>query len=493
MALKYKLFILLITPIVVLCGFHILELQHVTTSFEATLSSHKERATEIVVQNLGNAINTLNQIAVSLSYPKEIVRAMQMADNEMLYDWSHSFDKRVGTILFTDMQGMVLAGTPAEFRFGDIVADSVWFSKALREGGFVGLAEVGGVKSLVSARCVRKYDDVPVGVVCVAIPVTPAWLAGLIDDRQILRVEVAGETIASASPLPGVSPFQPLDIIAEGFADPGAFSLAFLPDAQHQQLVAVERMTLINGLLTAGIAIAVLGLLLGRQLRPYSQIVACLQAYSRDAMSLEHLREHLRRITPQRSNQLHGITVALIRMIDTIQLNFDRVGAYASQLEILANTDALTGLHNRKAISEILETVREHCEKERLPLSVLMLDIDCFKAINDTFGHQTGDAVLMAVATLLRHNSRKEDAVGRWGGEEFLIVSPHLDEDGARSLAERLRVAVRSWTFPQVSRVTISLGVSQARPGDSSNALIGRADAALYQAKEQGRNAVRHL
>lgn len=159
------------------------------------------------------------------------------------------------------------------------------------------------------------------------------------------------------------------------------------------------------------------------------------------------------------------------------------------ELERLSATDSLTGLSNRLRLDRVLEHDLARTARKAFPLSIIMLDVDHFKPINDTHGHQVGDSVLVAMARTLEGNIRKADLLGRWGGEEFLLVcSSPLDD--AIALAEKLRVAIQRMALPQVGMVTASFGVSSYRAGDTRQTLIGRADAALYVAKTNGRNRV---
>ena len=159
------------------------------------------------------------------------------------------------------------------------------------------------------------------------------------------------------------------------------------------------------------------------------------------------------------------------------------------ELERLSATDSLTGLPNRLRLDRALEHDLARCARKPVPLSVIMLDVDRFKSINDSHGHQAGDSVLMAVARVLQSHIRKADLLGRWGGEEFLLVCNSPLTDAAR-LAEKLRLALQRHAVATVGAVTASFGVSTYRPGDTSQTLIGRADAALYVAKATGRNQV---
>lgn len=162
----------------------------------------------------------------------------------------------------------------------------------------------------------------------------------------------------------------------------------------------------------------------------------------------------------------------------------------------IAMIDSLTGIFNRRALMERGEKEYAISQRNKLPLAVLMLDVDHFKRINDEYGHPTGDAVLVDVAHILAARLRKQDTLGRFGGEEFCIVLPATDEAGAMMLAEKLRVAIENAQMPGANNkisITISIGltVCTANCADCTQSfqkLIDDADAALYLAKNDGRN-----
>jgi two-component system cell cycle response regulator len=164
--------------------------------------------------------------------------------------------------------------------------------------------------------------------------------------------------------------------------------------------------------------------------------------------------------------------------------------------EFLARTDPLTGCANRRTLLEKLHSEIERARRYGLALSVLMIDLDHFKGVNDTRGHLTGDDVLRQVAQLLRSVMRSVDVVARYGGEEFLVVLPETADPGAMSFAERVREQVADHDFAAGGdplSVTVSVGVATVAPGTETDAddLLARADAALYRAKRDGRNLVR--
>ena len=160
------------------------------------------------------------------------------------------------------------------------------------------------------------------------------------------------------------------------------------------------------------------------------------------------------------------------------------------ELARLSVTDRLTGIYNRMKLDEALAAEIQRCRRYDQALAIVLLDIDHFKRINDTYGHQAGDRALIDIAHLLSEGSRETDVVGRWGGEEFMIVLPHTDLTGAGRLAEKMRTTIAAHEFSGIGQQTASFGVAAYRIDDQPNDLVARADAALYEAKHAGRNRV---
>jgi diguanylate cyclase (GGDEF)-like protein len=152
-----------------------------------------------------------------------------------------------------------------------------------------------------------------------------------------------------------------------------------------------------------------------------------------------------------------------------------------------ARIDALTGLANRRALEEILAAEISRAQRFEHQLAVVLLDLDRFKDINDSFGHAAGDVMLRTVSRLLTSLARQGDTVVRWGGEEFVVVLPETDLAGAHRFAERLRRTIEAHPVGEM-RTSASCGVATMVPEDTVEALLGAADQALYRAKSNGRN-----
>jgi diguanylate cyclase (GGDEF)-like protein len=160
------------------------------------------------------------------------------------------------------------------------------------------------------------------------------------------------------------------------------------------------------------------------------------------------------------------------------------------QLEGQATTDPLTGIWNRRKFSEQLHAEIQESNRYGMPLALIFFDVDHFKKVNDTYGHDTGDLVLKEISRVVSETIRHTDIFARFGGEEFVILVHNNDVRTGRDLAEKIRSVVSHHIFPLVGRVTCSVGVAQFYPDDSPEALIQRADTAMYAAKQGGRNRV---
>ncbi|MBS3804193.1 MAG: diguanylate cyclase, partial [Oleiphilaceae bacterium] len=160
------------------------------------------------------------------------------------------------------------------------------------------------------------------------------------------------------------------------------------------------------------------------------------------------------------------------------------------ELKRVAATDILTGLINRWSFDEVLREEIERTRRHGRPLSLIMVDIDHFKEVNDACGHDVGDDVLVQLCGILRVNLRVGDHFARWGGEEFMILTPETDLEQAKALANKLRETIKETPFPDVGTLTASFGVVHVRPGEPVKTLLKRVDRLLYEAKEQGRDRV---
>jgi len=190
-----------------------------------------------------------------------------------------------------------------------------------------------------------------------------------------------------------------------------------------------------------------------------------------------------------------GMMLGMIVLLFGVKLLIGRLADSRNELERQALTDPMTKLYNRRYLAEITQHMLGLMRRSSSELAVIMLDIDKFKNVNDTYGHQVGDEVIIKLAQTLQEHTRKSDVICRLGGEEFLVLLPETDVKGAMLKAETFRKEVEKLTMTLADDITlkftISLGVSQVRQDEENfDAAMNRADAALYEAKESGRNRV---
>ncbi|MCG7908982.1 MAG: sensor domain-containing diguanylate cyclase [Candidatus Thiodiazotropha taylori] len=160
------------------------------------------------------------------------------------------------------------------------------------------------------------------------------------------------------------------------------------------------------------------------------------------------------------------------------------------RLEKLSTTDALTKIYNRYKLDTVLSDEVIRSKRYGHALSLIIMDIDDFKLVNDAHGHHAGDLLLKNIAQILRDNIREADTLGRWGGEEFMVICPNTDLNGSILLADKLRAAIERYDLPRVMSKTASFGVASFYSGDECIDLVKRADSALYSAKNSGKNRV---
>jgi diguanylate cyclase (GGDEF)-like protein/PAS domain S-box-containing protein len=193
-------------------------------------------------------------------------------------------------------------------------------------------------------------------------------------------------------------------------------------------------------------------------------------AVRHDITELEETKEQLRSINQAMKNKV------------------DELHSMTSSLEEQANIDKLTGIYNRDKFEESFSFLIKDSHKRDRKLSLLLFDIDHFKDINDTYGHQTGDSVLKELTELISANIKTSDVFARWGGEEFVILLPDTDLDGSYLFAEKLRKLVKAHDFTVIGRMSVSFGVGELTEYENKTTLFEKVDKALYQAKNKGRN-----
>lgn len=215
--------------------------------------------------------------------------------------------------------------------------------------------------------------------------------------------------------------------------------------------------------------------LLRQLLKPLSEIVSITEEISKGNYKIEYP-----------SNRIIEFT----KILESIGEMSDAIEIRENELVILSSIDKLTQIYNRQKTEELLRLEIKKSNRNKHALSIIMFDIDKFKEVNDTYGHKVGDTILEEFTNISKENIRTTDFIGRWGGEEFMIICPETNIEGARVLANNLRRVIEEHKFPIIVRKTASFGVAEYMPEEEINSVMKRADDALYKAKKLGRNRV---
>lgn len=217
-----------------------------------------------------------------------------------------------------------------------------------------------------------------------------------------------------------------------------------------------------------------------------------IEGFLRDITEKKETQKRLDFLIKEREMYLRDLDNLVKERTQELEEKNRKILEINAELKRISTTDKLTGLYNRNKLDEVLENEHLRTLRYGYIYSLIIIDIDFFKSVNDTYGHQTGDEVLIEISKTLKNSIRKVDTAGRWGGEEFIIICPDTPQQGAISIAEKIRKKVERQILPVVNHKTISLGVASFKEGETIAEVIERADKNLYYAKNKGRNRVEY-
>lgn len=489
MLLKTRIILYIFILTIVLSFVQMFFISKTYNDFQQTLGQHKEVATDMLIADIEKSISNLKMEASLLSCPYNIGNLLKNKDDEALMKWEKRMLKQGKEVVFVYKDGVAVTIDP-KFINSNVFNSTDFLKTIMQYENHTGIVKINTDMYLACVEHINDSDGGNLGAVIVFQPVTPKFLATIADDRQIVRLRIGGDVAENRPYIPGSSPFERIPVQIDGLNADDGFYLAFLPNKLLRSLQELQQKFLVGLPVLAIISSLVLVYVIHVLVKPYSRILSLMRKYSGYEITLKEMRDGIFETHSGKNTDLVKFKFVLIRMIDTIISHLESIGSHALRLEEMTKKDALTGLLNRSGIDAELMESYEMCRKSSLPLSIMLVDIDRFKSINDTLGHLGGDMVLCRVANALSDPMRKCDAVGRWGGEEFLIVCRGLEICSVQVLAESLRTAVHNIELSAAAHVTISIGIAQLLPNDTPSSLLGRADAALYQAKTAGRDCV---
>jgi diguanylate cyclase (GGDEF)-like protein/hemerythrin-like metal-binding protein len=376
----------------------------------------------------------------------------------------HGVDLLALATAVRDRNGQVLAVLAGTARL-----DSPGFLDALQQ---TRLGENGGFL-LVSPR---DHVFVAASEHALALTPTPASGANPLYDRAMAGDHGAG---LAATPQ-GVNEL----VATAAVPSAGWFVVAHLPTSEALRPVdAFKRFSLRGGLIVLIVVVIAFGLFMSMLLSP-------LGAASRAISDMACGRCELATVPVRGRDEVSELLRGFNHLVERLREKEQALNLTLTSLDQQASTDALTGAWNRRQFDELSTGELARAQRYGQPLSILLLDLDLFKKINDEYGHGEGDRVLQQVADCIRWTLRKSDSLTRWGGEEFIVLMPQTSLSQAVVLAERVRASIASHRIMEQDTVTASIGVAEFMAPETREQWVARADAAMYRAKRAGRNRI---
>ncbi|AFL68867.1 sensor domain-containing diguanylate cyclase [Sulfurospirillum barnesii] len=470
--------------------FGIYQIQSLYLTQKRAFDQKNVMQAEVIQKRFEEKQQSLQKTAHILINSQEVITGILSHDTDMLYNWSKLFLSSTSEkIHFMDLDGTIISRGEAEFNFGDDTSQRFYVRQALQNDTFLGIDFVDGEECLIYAKRVKQYGQRPIGVISLAIVIDNAFLNTLVQDTSMTMTYTSTHQTLSTS----IEPFLPQALSSSlhvTFQTGGAKDANFsISPSSEEELYALKEA---RNTFLIGISLALLILMLAlhftllKHLKEHKALSLVLIDFYEDRLSIHDLMRAIK-------HTLHQHTTPEIKKIAEALFNMsEKIAHTQTALEHSSTTDQLTALANRRKVEEYLEQKIEESKRGAF-FSIIMIDIDHFKNINDTYGHAIGDHVLIHTARLMSASIRESDMLGRWGGEEFLLILPNTPLDGALRIAEHIRATLHQHTFEHYPEfLSMSLGVATHQPNDTSKTILKRADNALYKAKNGGRNQVQH-
>ncbi len=487
MKLYNKILFLTIIQLSAIFLFGIYQMQSLYLAQKKAFDQNKLLQTEMIQKRFEEKLEALQKTAQILMNSQEVVTGIMSNDTDILYNWSKLFlSSTTNKIHFMDNDGTIISRGESEFRFSDNVSQRFYIQQTLQNDTFLGIDLVDGEECLVYAKRVKQYGVKPIGIISVALIIDDTLLASLVQDTMMNITYHSEQKNLSTTQNKALIDAISLHVMLQiGNIKEVTFNVGISSEKELTALKEARTNFFIGMALALIILILALHFILLNSLKEYKVLSQVLIDFYEDRLDIKEVIVAIQQTLKGRSStpEVRKIAEALFNMSQ-------KVAETHNALEHLSSTDQLTSLANRRKLEEYLEQKLKEANRGGF-FSIIMIDIDKFKLINDTYGHEIGDHVLIHTAHLMQETIRNSDLLGRWGGEEFLLILPQTDLKGALIMAEQLRSKIYNFTFENYpNHVSMSLGVTHYHNGDTHNTIVKRADNALYQAKNTGRNKV---
>ncbi len=466
MNLYTKIFVTALIPLIIIISISFIQIDHVINN-QIKNFYKKELKDKSIISNKINEI--IKQIYVNLniiSSVYEVKDAFRFNDNDLLTIWGKKFLDSQKMIFFVDLNAVVLSRAHDEFKFSDTLINKNFYKILKTNGVLHKIDYIDNTLCLIIGKKVLQYGK-SVGFILIAQEIKSNFLENL-ENGTLFNLSVK----------------KNIDINKiEKIEDILIYNSLLDKDIEATKKL---REFLFFSLLSLVIFLSILlFIIIKKHLKPYIKLTEILSSFSNNKISLIQLRKDVKQI--YKTNVMHEInSIAKAIQSMAIQVQKDKI-----KLERLSQIDQLTQVYNRRKIDSIFSLKFEEARRYNTIFSIIILDIDYFKAINDKYGHDMGDKVLVEFARILRTNIRVTDYIARFGGEEFLIVCTRTNAAECKKLCEKLRDKIRNININGL-KISSSFGyVEYDSNFTSKDHMFKIADNFLYEAKNSGRDCIK--
>lgn len=495
MSFFQKILIVVLLPISTFGIYELNQYRHVTKAFEESIVSELRKSSSETKGFLEETLENSRKIGHAIRVSEDLANDLLFAETDKLFLTTQPFmGLDVDYIALINNDHMVISRGHDELFFGDIFSNTDLLRNVQQQAQVSGIFLLDGDLYLATAMPVLLYDEQPVGTLVIGYSLLNRVLPEIEKYFSLGVSAILDESLIYSSQPVYLDHYDSI-LVSFSSSELSNLTLTMHQDnsEKRKQLQATQYHSILLLMFVLTLTTLYLFFLIKKLVLPIKLLAEDMQRYKNGKREMVTIP-----ITSGEVGKIINIyesmkreNISLLEELERKVHNRTReLNKKNDQLRLLSTTDQLTKIYNRTKLDRVLEIEFLRANNGEHPFGLILVDIDHFKNINDSYGHLIGDEFLVQFAQLLNSCASKKDFIGRWGGEEFLIVCTDSEADEVYQLAEKIRCSVEQFEFSKVKYRTASFGISLYKVGTNIEALLKQADDALYQAKNNGRNRV---
>lgn len=485
MNLYFKIFATFILPITLGLLFTIFSLNSILENQKAIITQNEKREEILIKNRFQTFVQKIEHDVHLLSKQDNIIEALETNNTHTLTIWTKSFiANQYSAVVFSNANNTIVSQASNSLDFSDKLPSSV-LKKITKIPSYKGIINVDNKELLLFSKSIIDHTKRLLGHVILGVIIDEKFLKNLSKESSfsLIYAPIQKNTISSKS-LKNTQKQYPFKTNIEEIDQLKRFFIQKQQNSNIQQLENFKINIVTFSILICLIIVLLLYFILSSFLSPYKRIYQLLIEFSQRKADIHHIHNVSQTISKQTTSP------EIYNMAKAISKISKKVLKTKEAFKRLSFTDKLTKQHNRRRLEELLIKEANVSSRYKQPLSIILIDIDYFKCVNDRYGYSTGDTILKQFSTFINQNLRESDCFGRWGGEEFLVICPHTNLEGALLLSNRLKKSVKNERYAHNIQLTASFGTAQLHEKETIRNLISRTDEALYKAKNKGKDQI---